>query len=175
MGTCRKQLKLNNVFVSRRKLKDAQLLSNKWKCIRCTKWLPTEVFLYERESTNICHLCKKQYDLELRRKNREERRLAVLKNKNKLREQVNLIKRGKCVDCGNGYESFAMEFDHRPGENKIDSVSRLNNCSLEYIQSEIKKCDAVCCLCHRRRSSVRNDYTPVKWRNDGINGKCQNP
>ena len=68
---------------------------------------------------------------------------------------MNAIKRerGQCIDCKRpvvpGLE-FSFDFDHRPGEVKVDSVSRLiaygNH---EKLIAECAKCDVRCRNCHR--------------------------
>jgi hypothetical protein len=57
------------------------------------------------------------------------------------------------MDCGKQFLPCQMDFDHRPGENKLQVVARLT--SREAILSEIKKCDLVCANCHRLRTWTR--------------------
>jgi hypothetical protein len=74
-----------------------------------------------------------------------ERRLAF-------REIVNRIKDVPCMDCGNTFPPYVMDFDHRG--DKVDNVSRLSNnrVSIARIMEEIAKCDIVCANCHRIRT-----------------------
>jgi hypothetical protein len=41
-------------------------------------------------------------------------------------EELHLFKEKLgCFDCRNKFPHYVLEFDHRPGENKIDNVIRL--------------------------------------------------
>jgi hypothetical protein len=49
-----------------------------------------------------------------------------------------------------------LEFDHRPGEKKLDNVYRvLKKYGLEKAMEEIRKCDVVCANCHKHRTHHR--------------------
>lgn len=62
-----------------------------------------------------------------------------------------------CIDCGERYPHWMLDFDHKPGEEKIDSPTRiLHIYSWEKAIIEIKKCDVVCANCHRIRTYTRN-------------------
>lgn len=71
------------------------------------------------------------------------------KNKKIIREYKNI----PCMDCGNSYPHYVMDFDHRDPEVKEFAISQMpRDCSLEKILNEIKKCDVVCANCHRVRT-----------------------
>lgn len=62
-----------------------------------------------------------------------------------------------CVDCGEMYPHYVLEFDHREGTQKRGSASDLyakhgKNIGLE----EMAKCDIVCANCHKIRTYNRN-------------------
>jgi hypothetical protein len=62
-----------------------------------------------------------------------------------------------CIDCGEKYPHWMLDFDHKPGEVKIDSPTKiLHMYSWEKAIIEIKKCDIVCANCHRIRTYTRN-------------------
>jgi hypothetical protein len=64
-----------------------------------------------------------------------------------------------CVDCKEKYPSWMLDFDHRPGFEKIGSPTDLiHKCSLEVAMKEVEKCDVVCPNCHRIRSYSRNQF-----------------
>jgi len=48
-----------------------------------------------------------------------------------------------------------MDFDHRPGEVKVDSVTRLVMHPPSVLSAEIAKCDLICANCHRIRTRKR--------------------
>ena len=61
-----------------------------------------------------------------------------------------------CLDCGGRFLPCAMDFDHRPGEEKVMSVAQLVTRGNEAkLRAEIAKCDVVCANCHRVRTSLR--------------------
>ena len=71
-------------------------------------------------------------------------------------EEINAYKleRG-CMDCGYAVAAVALDFDHRPGEEKLANVANLVTASAERLYAEIAKCDVVCANCHRIRTEGR--------------------
>lgn len=68
---------------------------------------------------------------------------------------VNTYKDKPCMDCGNRFPPYVMDFDHVRGK-KISSVSEMcNNRPVATILTEIEKCDLVCANCHRIRTHNR--------------------
>lgn len=59
------------------------------------------------------------------------------------------------MDCGKFYPYYVMDLDHREGEVKILSVSKMDTYSWEKVKAELKKCDLVCANCHRIRTFNR--------------------
>lgn len=70
---------------------------------------------------------------------------------------VDNLKSKPCMDCGGSFPPEAMDYDHRPGEEKISDIGKLvgGRYSLDKIEAEIAKCDLVCSNCHRIRSKKR--------------------
>ena len=65
-----------------------------------------------------------------------------------------------CLDCDQTYAFCAMDFDHRPEEDKSFGIGTKNRVpttpeSLAEIEKEIAKCDLVCANCHRVRTVSR--------------------
>lgn len=61
-----------------------------------------------------------------------------------------------CHDCGNKFPACCMDFDHRPGEGKLDCIGKLvMTAPWTEIEAEIAKCDLVCANCHRIRTRDR--------------------
>lgn len=70
------------------------------------------------------------------------------------------------------YPPECMDFDHRPGEQKVAGVSVLSNKGDRHdgdnrfhrdrMLAEVAKCDLVCANCHRTRTKTRNNssYMP---------------
>lgn len=90
-----------------------------------------------------------------RKAKRPERSEYVRNLRKELEDYVKLQKLDKtCLDCGNRYPPYVMDYDHCRGEPKIATVRVLvNHCySKETIDAEIAKCDLVCANCHRERT-----------------------
>ncbi len=70
------------------------------------------------------------------------------------RAKVKLIEAhgGKCVDCGNSYPPYNMEFDHRDPKEKSFTIAYGGTKSYEKLLEESNKCDLVCSLCHGERT-----------------------
>lgn len=66
------------------------------------------------------------------------------------------IERG-CMDCGYNLHPEALEFDHRPGTEKLFGLANAHKFSAEKVEAEITKCDIVCSNCHRIRTSKRRE------------------
>jgi hypothetical protein len=123
-----------------------------------------------------CDECRSKY-----RKDRYNDDLVASRNynNNKRAERIQWLQELKsntpCIDCGQIYEPFCMDYDHVPGRgDKIKSVTRmlLDNVSKEVILAEIEKCDLVCLLCHNKRTHDRfgeeRKYKPHQQRNIDI-------
>lgn len=72
------------------------------------------------------------------------------------RQTIAEAKQAPCMDCGQCFIPWAMEFDHRPGEKKLFAISEKSGQSITKLQAEIAKCDLVCANCHRVRSWNRH-------------------
>lgn len=120
-----------------------------------------------------CRECWKAYRKEYRDANLEKARLSTNDRRaSRVQWSQDLKSNTPCVDCGQIYEPYCMDYDHVPGRGeKIKGVSRmvLDNTSKEVILEEIKKCDLVCLLCHNKRTHNRFDedrkYRPHQQRN----------
>jgi len=80
------------------------------------------------------------------------------KKSNKIRLYLREYKENLgCLDCGEKYPFFMLDFDHRPGEEKMFNLSHLRQfSSMEKVLEEIEKCDVVCANCHRIRTWRRH-------------------
>jgi len=71
------------------------------------------------------------------------------------REWVDSLKADTpCMDCGEQYPPFVMEYDHVRGT-KRHNIGKMANHKRARVLEEIAKCDLVCCVCHRIRSHAR--------------------
>lgn len=78
--------------------------------------------------------------------------------RNKIRRHIFEIKSNTpCADCGIKYPYYVMDFDHRPEEVKLFTISEVFKYkTLEATKAEIIKCDVVCSNCHRERTYRRS-------------------
>ena len=109
-----------------------------------------------------CRDCYKQRGRNYYQENRERQLKLALLRKQKYKEDrrkfLEALKNAPCMDCKKKYPPWVMDFDHRDGETKIRSVSRMaitDTSNLEVIKQEIAKCDLVCANCHRQRTHDR--------------------
>ena len=69
------------------------------------------------------------------------------------RDMANRAKDVPCRDCGVKYPSYVMDLDHVRGV-KVADISQMiqKHCTLQTLQRELAKCEAVCSNCHRERT-----------------------
>lgn len=68
------------------------------------------------------------------------------------------LKRFPCVDCGGTFPPCVMDWDHRPGEEKLFQLGTAVRWGRTAALAEIAKCDLVCANCHRIRTSQRGGH-----------------
>jgi len=133
------------------------------KCSKCECEKETSEFnIQTRHNDGLSYWCKTCFR-EYRREHRianldEERALGRSKCAERIKWLQDLKSEQPCMDCGQTYEPYCMDYDHVPERGKkIASVSRLalNIAPKERILAEIAKCDLVCVLCHNRRTQQR--------------------
>jgi hypothetical protein len=92
---------------------------------------------------------RRNYVREWRAANPESSRESdrALRAKRKARIDAIKVERG-CVDCGYNSHPAALDFDHRPGVQKLFTISQSFR-SWELVEAEIAKCDVRCANCHR--------------------------
>jgi hypothetical protein len=106
-----------------------------------------------------CRPCQREwYQRYYREDSREKTRLEA-KRLEEIKARRDLIRKAKdrpCMDCGNGYPYYVMDFDHTD-DNKEYTVGTMigRRLSLAVIQAELDKCEIVCSNCHRERTHQR--------------------
>lgn len=137
------------------------------------------LFSWCKDCQRIYRKDKYNEDLEMSRSRTNDRRADRIKWFQDLKSNTS------CIDCGQIYEPYCMDYDHIPGRgDKIKSVSRMviDNTSKEIILAEIEKCDLVCLLCHNKRTYNRfneelgdgRSYPPHVQRNIDIINEFKN-
>ena len=81
---------------------------------------------------------------------RAENAAKAARRRFEARELIRALKNAPCVDCGNRYEHYQMDFV-RKGGGKGVPVSKLLLKSQDTIVREARMCDLVCALCGRTR------------------------
>ena len=91
-----------------------------------------------------------------RRKHYHENKQQYLdRNAASLAECLRIMQDAKsvpCMDCGQSYPHYVMDFDHRNPTQKIAEVGRMARHGKRKLLEEIAKCDVVCANCHRERT-----------------------
>lgn len=71
-----------------------------------------------------------------------------------------------CVDCGEMYPHYVLEFDHKPGFEKLGGAAHIYALKGKILGlEEIAKCDVVCANCHKIRTHNRNQTGTKKLNN----------
>ena len=90
----------------------------------------------------------------------KDKRIADIRRSIKRRKErnrlyvIDFLNNHPCTDCGEK-DILVLEFDHL--RDKVANVSAMVSFGykLETLVAEIKKCEVVCCNCHRRRTLKR--------------------
>ena len=110
------------------------------------------------QSGGLCCDCYKTRSAKIREKFRNKIRMLQNNKRKKALKRIGKIKESSpCLDCGQYFNYYQMDFDHRENEVKFMEVSKMFNYKWERIEAEISKCDLVCANCHRKRTFLRNN------------------
>lgn len=145
-------------------------------CTKCSLDKPTEQFALRTIVSGKRHSRCKTCQAESSRARYQRVRVEALAyskarkpaKKAALRVWMAELKNKPCMDCGNRYPPWCMDYDHRDGTTKLHrgvsdmSSNRLS--SKRMILEEIAKCDLVCANCHRTRTHNRQleKYGPLR-------------
>lgn len=130
---------------------------NHMKCTSCKQEKDIKCFSPARNKKSGCQThckeCRSEYNKQHYLKNKSRYIEARKKSRQKCVDQVRSFKEeNPCTDCGKTYPYFVMEFDHVRGEKKGCIARMVKAGSPKKLQEELKKCELVCCLCHRFRT-----------------------
>lgn len=129
------------------------------RCGRCQETKDVAAFhrSTRRGRQAWCKECRRSYDAEYHRRNRER----LLAKKRALhasfRHWYMSLKEGTpCTDCGNSYPAPVMQWDHLPGTEKTADLGYLwRKHNKQRVLDEIAKCELVCANCHALRTLSR--------------------
>jgi len=130
-------------------------------CTRCDETKPLEAFPPRKRSKDgrdgWCRACHNSAATERRRtpeglaKSRKQTTDRRGRHRAWLKEQ----KAKPCFDCGQRHPSPIMQFDHRPGVDRVIGINMQNAAKRSILEAEIAKCDLVCSQCHDYRTFHR--------------------
>jgi hypothetical protein len=112
-------------------------------CTKCGEEKAADEF-YVKTNGNWHTWCKTCFNKATGQRVSERRRLL----KETLVEEFGSI----CLDCGNKYPPFMMDFDHRDPSEKSFTIAASTVLGIDRLREEAKKCDLVCANCHRMRT-----------------------
>lgn len=99
-------------------------------------------------------------------RHKDEQISRVKATAKKIRESVYAYKSATpCMDCGQQYPHYVMEFDHVRGEKVANVANIVHRNMTQQVWKEIEKCDLVCANCHRCRTFDR--LREKKGKSDG--------
>ena len=61
-----------------------------------------------------------------------------------------------CVDCGENYPYWVMDFDHLEGKEFGLARYQYTSENMDRVKAEVAKCEVVCSNCHRGRTHLRS-------------------
>lgn len=128
-------------------------------CSRCNQKQSIQNFYVKTERNgkktyqSWCKICCSERHKEYYAKNKDKFIKKGKSHKAKTKEYINSFKNKPCMDCGESYPYYVMDFDHRDPAEKEFNVSVLRRgWGKDRILAEIQKCDLVCANCHRERT-----------------------
>lgn len=95
---------------------------------------------------------RKAYDREYQKRAWQEKRGSQYRTRQKLLAIVNEAKSVPCMDCGEKYPPYVMDFDHVRGVKVANVATLVGQSNERKLREEIEKCDVVCANCHRERT-----------------------
>lgn len=103
----------------------------------------------------VCACCHRDRTHSRKRKNNKRR----YPSRDLKRGLINDQKNNPCVECGESFHPWQMDFDHINGVKRFKlSAAPSTSVSVEEISEEIAKCELVCVNCHRVRTEHRGNH-----------------
>ena len=129
------------------------------QCSRCDVKKPVECFRKNVSRKDglqsACTECHNKYTRSHYNKNKTYYIEKAARNTEKYKQVIRDLKEANpCMDCGNSYPYYCMDFDHLR-DKEFNVATLMSNGRLKEALEEIKKCDLVCAICHRKRTFAR--------------------
>lgn len=133
------------------------------RCTGCGADLPAEAFAWRDRSAGRryarCRPCQNAYKREWYRRNEATVRERVRKGRQeRLLRNARIADTAKavpCADCGRRYGPEEMDFDHVRGDKRFNISDGRRHVAEGVLRDEIAKCEVVCAVCHRLRTTQR--------------------
>jgi hypothetical protein len=138
----------------------------KKKCPSCLKTKDIDQFSFRNKAQGLrqpkCKTCCNSYQKDWYKRNAENHKVNVRKNKRKYVNQnrrhiLKHLQENPCIDCGED-NIIVLDFDHIDPSTKRKNVTTLVNegYSLDRVISEMLLCVVRCKKCHVIRHAVEN-------------------
>lgn len=140
------------------------------QCNRCLIEKPLDEFHTHKNCfdghLNQCRGCRNKWVSDYRSKlgggnsargiSDEARRQKQRRRRQRFKQYRDEARSVPCADCGGVFPPVCMDFDHRPGTEKLFDVAAHGSVGgWDALKREIAKCDVVCACCHRLRTQRR--------------------
>lgn len=128
------------------------------KCSKCQRLLDESCFAKKKDKLQSkCKECNSDYQKNHYVNNKDAYATKARLARKTVRARIARLKeKTPCADCDRKFYYFQMDFDHVRGKKNFNvSEGVQKRYSWNKIQEEIKKCEIVCSLCHKRRTHKR--------------------
>lgn len=100
----------------------------------------------------ICKACQREYVKNHYKNNTQYYVDKAARQKERIKEELKMLKDRPCADCQESYPYYVMDFDHL---NDKDFTICGSTKGIKKILAEAAKCEVVCSNCHRIRTHNR--------------------
>lgn len=109
---------------------------------------------------NKCYIClrieKNKYYARVTKHNRQTPRISGVLWNEKRKQYLKELRSLPCLDCGQTFPWYAMDFDHLPQYTKTFTImEKYRDVSWPTLLAELSKCEVICAVCHRIRTYKR--------------------
>ncbi len=132
-------------------------------CAKCKLEKPFKDFSKKGSGLHAyCKQCVRVYFAHYYEKNRKSQcTRKFIRQKGERQAILDFIlwlKSVPCIDCGNTYNTWQMQFDHVRGEKKFNlGAIPGKDTTFDMVVDEVLKCEIVCANCHAHRTYMRSN------------------
>ena len=130
------------------------------KCSKCGLLKGLDEYSWQAKKLQIrrkeCKACQKLVTKAHYEANKDKYSASNRKRRERRRKLTWELRDVPCCDCKQKFHPIQMDFDHKPGEDKLGNVTAMiQDGYVKQGLEEAKKCDVVCSNCHRMRTFLR--------------------